>query len=304
MININEGRVFAMTDEKISVLVAVYNEEKYLNQCIQSVVDQNYKNWELILIDDGSTDNSLAIAQNWVDKDKRIKLYQQKHLGVCAARNESIRLATGDYYYFLDADDFLTPECLEVLYQNLKKYDVDIAVSNYYELNNGYFYFHVTDRKFFTKKYDVKSWFSLMERPDNSYKIVWVILCAKLYKKELFKNIVFPEDKLIDDSYMAWKIYLQARSILYCNIESYCYRGSNNTLSRNNHKHTADDIEERYAIMAAIGFPLDRVRKSYLWSLNQAKEKSLADGDYAHYKEACYKLDIINKYSKPNNNNQ
>lgn len=292
-----------MIDEKISVLVPIYNEEKHLSQCIQSVVDQKYQNWELILIDDGSTDDSLVIAQNWVEKDERIKLFQQKHAGLCAARNAGIQRSSGEYLFFLDSDDFLADDCLQLLYTNLKKYHSSIAATNYYELGKGYFYFHLTDKNFFAKLYNVRDWFSLMNDVNNGYNIVWMCFWGKLFKKSLFKNFIVPEDKLIDDGYSTWRLYLMADSIVYCNFNGYCYRQTENSMSSKIKKFDVDDIEEKYAMLATIGFPLNEIKRSYLYELNNIKDKALACGDYPAYQQVRYKLDIINKYSKHDENN-
>ena len=83
-------------------------------------------------------------------------------------------VASGEYLFFLDADDFLVDSCLETLYSNLKKYHSDIAATNYYELKNGYFYFHLLDKDFFAKPYTVKDWVSLMNNVNNGYDIVWM----------------------------------------------------------------------------------------------------------------------------------
>lgn len=289
-------------NEKISVLVPVYNEEKYLNQCIESVVNQKYQNWELILIDDGSTDTSLTIAQKWVDQDPRIKLFQEKHGGLNAARNAGIQRASGEYLFFLDSDDFLVDSCLETLYSNLKKYHSDIAATNYYELKNGYFYFHLLNKDFFAKPYTVKDWFSLMNNVNNGYDIVWMCFWGKLFKRSLFKNFIVPENKVLDDGYSTWKLYLMADSIVYCNMNGYCYRRLDDSMSVGIKKFEVDDIEEKYSVLATIGFPLDKIKESYLYEMNNIKNKALACGNYAAYQQVRYKLDIINKYSKVENN--
>lgn len=288
-----------MNEDKISVLVSVYNEGQYLNQCIDSVVKQDYQNWELILVDDGSTDNSLAIAQKWVEKDSRIRLVQQEHKGLCAARNRGIELAQGDYYFFLDADDFLTKDCLARLLQAVSDNQAEVAATNYYTLQDGWFYFHLNPKNYFTKTYTVKNWFKDMpNHGENRYDLVFVCLWGKLFKQDLFNNLVVPEDKKIDDAYTTWKLYLQANKIVYCNFAGYCYRTSNNSMNKTVKQFAVDDVEEQFAMLAMLDFPLTEIKNSYLYQLNRAQNEALKNGQYDIYKDLTLKLNIINKYRK------
>lgn len=286
-----------MNEDKISVLITVYNKGQYLDQCIDSVVKQNYQNWELILVDDGSTDNSLAIAQKWLDKDTRIRLVQQDHQGACAARNRVIELARGDYYFFLDADDFLNKDCLSKLHQAIKEEKVDVAAANYYILRDGWFYFHLVRKEYYQKKFSIKDWFSKMpNHTENGNDLVFVCLWGKLFSKKLFTNLLIPKDKKIDDAYTTWKLYLQANAIVYCNFEGYCYRTNESSLINTVKKFTVEDVEEQFAMLAMIGFPLTEIKNSYSYQLNKVRNDALKNGDYGAYKDACLKLSLIKKY--------
>jgi len=106
---------------KISVIVPVYNAEKFLNNCIESVVHQSYTNWELLLIDDGSSDSSAEIMKAACKNDARIKEFHQKNAGPGIARNKGIEIATGDYIVFLDADDYIDSEYFALLEKIRKK---------------------------------------------------------------------------------------------------------------------------------------------------------------------------------------
>lgn len=103
------------TQPKVSVIVPVYNVEKYLNRCINSILNQTFKDFELILVNDGSTDNSTMICQKFASKDKRVKVINKSNEGVSSARNEGLRIALGEWIYFCDADDELFSDCLEFL---------------------------------------------------------------------------------------------------------------------------------------------------------------------------------------------
>lgn len=123
--------------EKISVIVPVYNGEKYLEQCVQSIMDQTYENLEILLINDGSSDRSGQIIEDLRTRDQRIRvLHKPKNEGSGAARNSSISMATGNYLLFVDSDDWLDANHVEDLYDLLRRTNSDIAVTNftqYYE---------------------------------------------------------------------------------------------------------------------------------------------------------------------------
>ena len=109
--------------EKVSVIIPIYNDEKYLEQCLDSVIKQTYKNLEIILVDDGSTDRTPEICEQYREKDSRIRVLHKKNGGVGSSRNAGLAMATGDYVLFVDDDDFIYPEETETLYKLLKKND-------------------------------------------------------------------------------------------------------------------------------------------------------------------------------------
>lgn len=123
---------------KLSIIIPVYNTEKYLKECIESILAQNYVNFEAIFIDDGSQDDSFAIINDFVKRDNRLKLYHQKNAGVSAARNLGLRYATGDYIAFIDSDDTISPDYLDRLYRCAIQYSLDMVFSGIiYTNNNG-----------------------------------------------------------------------------------------------------------------------------------------------------------------------
>ena len=112
---------------KISVIVPVYKVEKYLDKCVESIVNQTYKNLEIILVDDGSPDNCPAMCDEWAEKDERIRVIHKENGGLADARNAGMDIATGDYIGFVDSDDWIEPNMYEVLLKNALKYDADIS---------------------------------------------------------------------------------------------------------------------------------------------------------------------------------
>ena len=123
----------------ISIVIPAYNVENYLDKCLESVVKQTYLNIEIIIVNDGSTDNTLNKCIKWSEIDKRIKYITQKNAGLSAARNTGIRHANGEYIMFIDSDDFVKNNMVEVLYKNLVNTKSDISICNryYYYESNG-----------------------------------------------------------------------------------------------------------------------------------------------------------------------
>ena len=118
--------------DKISVVVPVYNVEKYLRKCIDSIINQTYKNLEIILVDDGSPDKCGEICDEYAKKDNRVKVIHKKNAGVSSARNDGIDNATGEYIIFVDSDDWLEDNAIEIMVDKLNEYDYDCVFCNFY----------------------------------------------------------------------------------------------------------------------------------------------------------------------------
>ena len=125
-------------EEKISVIVPVYNVEKYLEECLLSIINQSYKNLEIICVNDGSTDNCAKILEEFAIKDPRIVVLTQKNQGLSAARNIGIRASTGAYISFIDSDDYISEDFYLELYSILKDHNADIAWANINYVNEKY----------------------------------------------------------------------------------------------------------------------------------------------------------------------
>lgn len=183
--------------KKISIIIPVYNSEKYLNKCIKSVVSQSYSNLQIILINDGSTDRSLQICNKWAQKDSRIEVISQDNNGVSSARNIGLSLVKGDYIGFVDSDDFISVNMYEHLVTAAVAYKADIVETNYarlYEnipkLNKGKLKESITNFPYnCTKNY-------LLSHNTTNY--IW----NKLYHSTLFRNLEFPNLKYSEDFYI------------------------------------------------------------------------------------------------------
>ena len=210
---------------KVSIIVPVYNVESYLKRCLESIINQTYKNIEIILIDDGSTDNSSSICDNYQEIDKRIKVIHQKNMGLSSARNKGLEIATGDYIWFIDSDDYIELNSLEVIIPYLKKYD--IVVFNYNEIINK----KITKIKSFYNYNDIETKYLL------SHCNAW----NKIYKRELFNNNLFPEKHIYEDLYLIPTLILKTNKIVFLDKYLYNYVQRNNSL-KNSANNTLDRI--------------------------------------------------------------
>lgn len=175
-------------NDLISVMIAVYNGEKYLDRCIESVINQTYKNFELILVDDGSTDNTWEIFQKYAQKDNRIKCVQKKNGGLSSARNYGMKNAKGKYYYFLDCDDYIKENLLETVYNKMLETEADLVAFNYIKFNEkGRI---IGSSNFETGEYDVdtdRAKFDYLNNILLQYKTGWEDW-NRLYRADIIKN--------------------------------------------------------------------------------------------------------------------
>ena len=213
----------------ISIIVPVYNVEKYLNRCIESLRQQNYSNIEIILVNDGSTDSSGIICDKYSKIDNRIKVIHKKNGGLSSARNVGVNIANGEYITFVDSDDFWLPNKLNDLVSKLEKDNLDMLLFkalSYYETTNTY--------KPFSKEYD-ESYFegngqnTLSKILEKDYDFGW---CAVFYiiKREniLNNNLEFLEGYLCEDVNYIFKLWNISKNVGYYNDFVYAYRRENN----------------------------------------------------------------------------
>lgn len=210
-----------MNDIDISVIVPIYNVEKYLGKCIDSVLKQTFYNYELILVDDGSYDNSPQICDGYAAKDKRIKVIHIPNCGVAAARNVGLDNAKGKYISFVDSDDFIEETMLEDMFSLIKNNDYELVMCNfgiYHEdidiIRTEAFPIEDTvldQKELYEKLYAKKGW---------SYVVLW----NKLYKKEIFDNIRFPVGKIHEDEYMIHHIFEMVNKAVTTKRVYYNYR--------------------------------------------------------------------------------
>ena len=251
-----------MEKELISIIVPVYNVEKYLRMCLDSIQNQTYQNFECLLINDGSPDNSADICREYVAKDARFRYFEKENGGSSSARNFGIERSGGAYITFADSDDWLEHDALDRLYGALKKENADISIGryNYYDESRCQYLFYDSN-------------------PDNSFEVIegkeiidregveemrngnWTVAYLKLFKRGLLQDLSFPIGKMSEDTYWTWKVLLRASRIVYLNSYIYWYRiGLSDTLSNIwSEKRMYDEIdarEEKLAILASLNYDL------------------------------------------------
>ena len=201
-------------NELISVIINVYNAEKYIKKCLESIINQTYKNIEILIINDGSTDNTLNICKSY--NDERIRIINQENLGLSLSRNVGIDNAKGDYLYFVDADDFVQNDVIEYLYQLIKKYDVKMASTKPLHIYN--YDYKMVNNKEKIEVLSSKQMLSKIMLSEDEAGTIW----NKLFKKELFDNIRF-EKRIINDVVVIYKVVLECEKIVYSNQIKYFY---------------------------------------------------------------------------------
>lgn len=202
----------------ISIIVPVYNAEKYLRQCIDSVLQQTYKDWELLLINDGSKDSSLAICQEYSKNDSRIITIDKPNGGVSSARNKGLENTRGEWVTFLDSDDWLENEALEYYYYTTQRTNPDIVKVGYKCHTDN-----TIEEHSFKKQATITDKSILMENLQSShyYGFVW----NSLYKKELISNIKFDENtQWLEDQFFSYECFLRGAKVTILPNTIYNYR--------------------------------------------------------------------------------
>ncbi|MBQ9297863.1 MAG: glycosyltransferase [Clostridia bacterium] len=236
-------------DELITVIINVYNREDLIQKCLESVINQTYKNLEILIINDGSTDNTLKICESY--KDSRIRIITTENMGLSMSRNVGIENSKGEYLYFVDSDDFIEDDTIEYLYGLCKKNDVKLSTCMSNTINNYNF----------TKK-ESKEKVKIIDSYEMLKKVVIAKDTAgttwnKLYKKELFDNIRF-EKRIVNDIVVTYKVVIEAKKIAYSNLKKYYYLKHKDaiTIKNRNHSDRAMDLYnaayERYNYLKKI----------------------------------------------------
>ena len=302
----NEYQEFLETKEKsvtypkdlISIIVPIYNVYPYLRLCLERIENQTYPHFEVLLINDGSRDNSKDICLEFAERDKRFKYIEQKNAGLSAARNIGILNATGEFITFIDGDDFVEPNYLEELYYTSLKNDSEIVVGSYKKFNeeDNNYYIHVFDyREEHYKHRELIENIAQIERRGIEFETSW----GTLFHKRLFENILFPVGKNIEDTRTNYKLYMESCKTTYIHKDLYVYRirkGSLiNTITENLLTDILEALLERIAVLSLSGVDITEEKEMLKVRLNTRSQQALDAGlenteIYRRYKEVLYYL--------------
>lgn len=212
-----------MNNPLVSVIVPIYNVERYLNACVNSIINQTYSNLEIILVDDGSPDKCSEICDEYAIYDNRIKVIHQKNGGLSAARNAGIDVANGELLTFIDSDDFVAENYVELLYKGLLEFDADISIASFYTFskeNDLDCQHHVLPFEKKTKEECFRRYGAL----NAELSMPFISACNKLYRKKLFNKIRFPKGKLYEDAFTTYKLLDEAEKVVFTETQLYSYR--------------------------------------------------------------------------------
>lgn len=264
----------------VSVIIPIYQVEDYLQRCVASVAGQSYQNLEMILVDDGSTDGCPEICDQWAQKDSRIIVVHQKNLGLSAARNTGLSLATGDYVLMVDSDDYVAPFAVEHLLRCAQKTDADMVICDYIKGCEENYIFSEKEQCL-PKIIDPESaLLNIYTAGDQSLRFTaaWM----KLYRKSLFEGIRYPQGKLFEDIYTTHKIIYAGRKIAVLDEALYYYyQRENSIMNTSFHLKKLDYLQalaERVAFFSEHGrnkleqLAYDELLHCLIWEYSRTRD--------------------------------
>lgn len=209
----------------ISIIIPVYNVEKYINNCMESVCRQTYQNLEIILVDDGAKDSSGNICDEWAKKDSRIVVIHKMNGGLSDARNVGIQAASGKYLMFIDSDDIVSELLVEHLYSGITEADAQISICDPVHLrpDEQPLYQHAKKQKY----YNAEDALCEMMYQTSFLFSAW----GKLYRAELFNDICFPVGLLFEDVAVMYKLFAKCEKIVYTDAKLYGYLHRENSIT-------------------------------------------------------------------------
>lgn len=231
-------------DDLISIIIPVYNVKNYVSEAIESVINQTYKNIEIIIIDDGSNDGSEKICDDYAKKDSRIKLIHQKNQGLSVARNKGLEIMTGKYVGFLDSDDAYHPKMIERLYDITIENNVECAICNYVTEKNVS-KLSMSNIKKFPRKISINTGLYLKQETlkNLANEKINISVWNKLYKKNLFDSIKFPIGHVHEDRITNMLIFERINKTYVINEPLMIHRVNNNGIS---HTYTQKNVKDLY----------------------------------------------------------
>lgn len=294
---------------KISVIIPVYNTESYIDICLDSLINQSFKDFEAICINDGSNDASLDILERYSKFDKRIKVFSTENKGLSEARNYGVYLSKGKYITFVDSDDYISPVMLEIFYKNLNETGADFVFGESIKINpltnfiSLWDYIKEDELKNFLKKPNQR-YFKEKDVPPFFWGKINVCAWGKMYKRKFIEDIKFPKGLIFEDLPYYTECYLKANKISFDFRKTYFYRTSRGDSIINSRQDkyldvfkiydSVEEIFKKYGVFEKYKneFLYKKIRDCSLWlvkSVNETKEEM-----FKKYKEEFANLELEN----------
>lgn len=287
----------------ISVIVPIYNVEDYLVECIESLIVQTYRNIEILLINDGSTDNCATIAKEFSERDCRVIYIEKSNGGLSEARNYGIYHSKGKYLTFVDSDDKVSSDYIANLYNAIQKHDSSIAIGGYlefYERHNSIRNYEYLDKvipveEALLNMYDIKT-----------YGSIFITAWGKLFHKSIFNDLEFALNKYHEDEFFHYKAYLKANSITYIDKPLYHYRirvgsimnNSDNVIIARKKLDVLSALDERIKLITSLRKYSVFLQKTEIFYVNQYfRTKKFLKQQSVMFKEDNY-IDAYRMYGR------
>lgn len=228
MSKIYEKKIGAM-NKLISVIVPIYNVSQYIKQCLDSILSQSYRNLEVILVDDGSTDQSGKICDQYAQADDRVMVIHKENGGLSDARNAGLEVAKGEYIGFVDSDDFIHPDMYKILAKILEENQADIAIANWQGFFDGKEKEICDNRTGNIMIFENIETLEFLIYGKDKYRIsssVW----DRLYHRKVIENFSFPKGKCYEDVVWSAKVFYEAKKSVYIDKDLYYYRRRNDSI--------------------------------------------------------------------------
>ena len=284
-----------MMGEKISVIVPVYNVEAYLEKCVQSILKQTYTNLEILLVNDGSTDNSGELCDQLAQRDQRIRVIHKENGGLSDARNRGIEEASSDLIGFIDSDDYIDQDMYETLYRQMLESSADLSMCGHYDV-----YHQIPEKQVAT----IQTWELTPQEAIKMVmeaKILSVTAVNKLYKKELFEQLRFEIGKIAEDAFIMIALIHQCRKVVATNEKKYYYVHRENSITTQKFSLKFLNVIEAYEQNAKIikeNYPnlVDTATMRLNWAYFYVLDRLLVDEQF-HDKKL---EDLLIKFLKSN----
>ncbi|MGT2910928.1 glycosyltransferase family 8 protein [Streptococcus cameli] len=284
--------------QTVSIIVPIYNAQAHLEKCLESLVQQTYRNIEVILVNDASTDQSLRVCKAYANQYDEIRLINKyEHTGVADSRNIGIENSHGHYLTFVDSDDWIDPNFIEEHLSLMKKYSADIALSPHYSYVESDGVFQTYSSEFSTRMITIEDYF---EQVMSDWFLLFLSSIGKVYSRTLFEGeggFRFPFGSESEESYLIHRLFLKAHSILYIDKALYCWRNhSANLIHQAINEKKAQDLlsgyDQFFMDLVFSSQPMPSVNVYYKKQLIELKNK-LEQADLSHsevYKKISAKL--------------